>query len=298
VKTIKIKIKPDSTRLDQFVAEKDKLLSRSRAKKLIKEGFIKVNNRSMEPSYIVKRGDLIKIEIPSPKPIEVKPENIPIDIIYEDGDFLVINKKAGMVVHPTQDHPSETLVNALLYHFGNLPGIAETLRPGIVHRLDKGTSGLLVVAKKVGALENLKNQFKSKKVIKKYLLLVGGRVEKNWGKIVDQISRHPKDPRRFTIDQSGKEAETSYTVLERFKNATFLEVVPKTGRTHQIRVHLSHIGHPIVGDRLYGGKPLFRIFLHSAYLEFTHPSTGKRVSFESELPVDLQNILIKLKKDD
>ncbi len=296
MRTIRIKVTPKQTRLDQFLADRIKPLSRSKIKKLINEEYIKVNYRTADPSYKPVRGDVVTIEVPSPKPTEVKPEDISIKIVYEDKDLLVIDKDAGMVVHPTLDHPTATLVNALLFHFKNMPEMGESLRPGIVHRLDKGTSGLIVIAKNEKALESLKNQFKGRGVAKKYISLVQGKIEKSAGKIDAPIGRHPVNRKKFTVAEKGREAVTDYRLIRHVGDKfSLLEVEPKTGRTHQIRVHLSHIGHPIIGDKLYGGKMLLkRQFLHASFLEFTHPKTRERVSFESKLPPDLQAVLDKL----
>ena len=296
MRRIEIKVTPKLRRLDQFLASKIKSLSRSQIKKLIEGKFIRVNNRLADPSYKPARGDVITVEVPAPTPAEVRTENIPLRIIYEDKEILVVDKEAGMVTHPTLDHPSGTLVNALLHHFKNIPQAGESLRPGIVHRLDKGTSGLLVVAKTEKALEFLKRQFKERSVVKKYICLVQGRLERSIGTIDAPIVRHPVNRKKFTVSDGGREAVTNYRLTGRYGDRfSLLEVEPKTGRTHQIRVHMSHIGHPIVGDRLYGGKPIgSRQFLHASYLEFTHPKTEERVHFESILPQDLQAVLNKI----
>lgn len=296
MRRIKVKVTPKIRRLDQFLASEIKSLSRSKIKRLINEGSVKVNGEPTDPSHKPIKGDDIFLEIPQPTPVEVKPEKIPLKIVHEDADILVIDKEARMVTHPTLDHPSGTLVNALLYHLKNIPEVGESLRPGIVHRLDKGTSGLLVVAKNEKALVSLKNQFKGRGVIKKYICLVAGKIEKSAGRIDAPIARHPVNRKKFTVSEEGREAVSHYRLIRHIGDKfSFLEVELKTGRTHQIRVHLSHIGHPIVGDRLYGGKPIGRRqFLHASYLEFSHPKNGKRISFESKLPPDLQAVLDKL----
>lgn len=298
MRQILIRVKPKEARLDKYLAETSKQMSRSQAKKLIKDNFIQVNDHSVEPDYELNRGDAIKIEIPPPKPTQVLPENIPLDIIYEDQFIIVIDKDAGMVVHPTLDHPDGTLVNALLFHLKKqtLPETGENLRPGIVHRLDKGTSGLIVVAKDQEALGNLKNQFKERKVIKKYIALVTGRIEPSRGEIKGPIERHPKNRKKFVVSESGKEATTYYSKEEDSGGSnSLIEVQPKTGRTHQIRVHLASIGHPVVGDKLYGGRMASRMFLHASYIEFSHPHTKKTISFTSSLPKKLNEILEKSK---
>jgi 23S rRNA pseudouridine1911/1915/1917 synthase len=295
MQVLKVLVKPQKDRLDQFVSEKIRSLSRSKAKKLIEENFILVNNKPAQPSYKVAKGDRIKVEIPVQKQIKIKPEAIALEIVYEDKDLIVINKPAGMVVHPTLNHTQGTVVNALLSHLEKLP--TSDNRPGIVHRLDKNTSGLLIIGKTLEAVEDLKRQFKNRIVKKTYLALVHGRVEKERGQIKGRLNRHPTLRSKFIVSEEGKEAETLYRVLERFKTATLLEVEPLTGRTHQIRVHLSFLGHPIVGDKLYGGKMfLKRQFLHARSLELFHPVSKKVLKFESQLPKDLSGYLEKLRK--
>lgn len=298
MQNILIRVKPRQPRLDKYLAQTSKKISRSQAKKLIKSSFIQVNNRSVEPDYELNKGDVIKIEIPPPKPTQVLPENRPLNIVYEDQFIIVLDKEAGMVVHPTLDHPNGTLVNALLFHLKKqaLPDIGENLRPGIVHRLDKGTSGLIVVAKDQEALGNLKNQFKERTIMKKYTVLVTGKIEPPIGEINKPIERHPKNRKKFTVSESGKEALTFYVKKEDVGSFfSLIEAVPKTGRTHQIRVHLASIGYPIVGDKLYGGKTDARMFLHASYLEFSHPHTKKTINFASSLPKKLTEILKKSK---
>lgn len=294
---LKVKIKPKLDRLDQFVSSEIKELTRSKAKKLIKDGFILVNNSQTEPSYKVAKGDAIKIEIPANPQISLVAERIPLKIVFEDRDLIVIDKQPGLVVHPTLDHPTGTLVNALLAHLGDF--IAEkSLRPGIVHRLDKDTSGLIVVAKNQVSLDNLKKQFRDREVHKKYLALVQGALKKETGEIVGNIARHPKFKSKFVVDKTGKEAISQYRVIERFGDKfTLLELEPLTGRTHQLRVHLAHIGHPIIGDKLYEGRMLLtRQFLHAAEIILKHPITGEQVHLKSSLPDDLERFLRKLRE--
>jgi 23S rRNA pseudouridine1911/1915/1917 synthase len=298
MRQIKINVNPQEDRLDKFLSLRVKTLTRSQAKKLIKQGLILVNGQEIDPDYEVTKSDVITIEKPPPKPIEVKPEKIPLKIIFEDDSILVIDKEEGVVVHPTMDHPQGTIVNGVLYHLKKAPGLGENLRPGIVHRLDKGTSGVLLVAKTSEALENLKQQFKDRLVLKKYIALVSRKVEPPVGTIEKPIDRHPVYRKKFTVSSSGKGATTNYRVVDTISSKySLVEVEPKTGRTHQIRVHFSSIGHPIVGDNLYKGKGAPRLFLHANFLEFTHPKTGRRVSFRSELPSKLRAILDKIKKD-
>lgn len=300
MRIVKVRIRGKEARIDKYLTKLLKTLSRSKLKRLIKEGFVLVGGRKVDPDYEVRRGDTIRIETPPPVPTKILPEDINLNIIYEDRDILVIDKQAGMVVHPTSDHLSGTLVNALLGHLkkATLPSQGETLRPGIIHRLDKGTSGLIVVAKSQEALENLKNQFGQRKVIKKYLALVRGKLEPAIGEINKPIARHKRNRQKFTISPAGKEAKTNYEVKEYIRDRyTLVEAAPKTGRTHQIRVHLASIGHSVVGDKLYGGGPASRLFLHATGLEFTHPRTNKKVSFTSSLPRKLVEILGKIKKE-
>ncbi len=296
---ILIKVKPKEARLDKYLSQSNKQLSRSQAKKLIKNNNISVNDHAVDPDYELNKGDKIQIEIPPPIPTEVLPENVTLNVVYEDSYIIVMEKEAGMVTHPTLDHPKGTLVNALLYHLKktSLPEYGKSLRPGIVHRLDKGTSGLVIVAKDQESLENLKGQFRNRRVIKKYTALVSGQVELSRGEINKPIERHPKNRKKFTVSDSGKESLTYYTKKEDIGNSiSLIEAQPKTGRTHQIRVHLASIGHPIVGDKLYGGKTASRMFLHASYLELTHPHTQKRVHFYSPLPKKLIEILDNLRK--
>lgn len=294
MQVLKVSVKPQKDRLDQFVSDSIKSISRSQAKKLIKAGYILVNDHAIEPSYQVRKGDKVSVERPAPKEVSLKAENIDLKIIFEDEDLIVIDKPAFLVVHPTLDHPSGTVVNALIHHLHKL-STTDSLRPGIVHRLDKNTSGLLVIAKNEASLESLKKQFKDRSVSKEYLALVTGRIEKEWGTIEGPIIRHPKFKSKFTVGVGGKTASTEYKVVKRFEKYTLLLLKPLTGRTHQIRVHLASIGSPIVGDKLYGGKMLLnRQFLHASRLQITHPKTLKKLTFESPLPTDLTQLLDKL----
>jgi len=299
MRQIKITVKPREIRIDKFLALKIKNLTRSQVKKLIKESNILVNNSRVDPDYEIQKGDTVKVELPLPKnPLEIKPQEIPLNVVFEDKNLLVLDKEKGMVVHPSVGHPTGTLVNALLARYQKLPDFGKSLRPGIVHRLDKETSGLILVAKDQDSLEELKKQFKNHTVIKKYTALVVGRLEPEIGTIEKPIARHPVVRNKFIVDQSGREAKTDYKVIEHIGDKfTLLEVSPKTGRTHQIRVHFSNLGHPILGDKLYGGKPAGRMFLHATYLEFTHPKTGKATIFSSPLPSKLVSILDKIKRE-
>lgn len=290
-----IKVKPQVGRLDKYLLTQTGGLSRNKIHHLIENSNIVVNSHSVDPDYQLKKGDKLDINIPLPETGELKGENIPLKIVYEDPDLVVIDKQAGLVIHPTVGHTKGTLVNALLYHWQNLPDVGESFRPGIVHRLDKDTSGLIIVAKTGASLENLLEQFKKHQIKKSYYALVSGHLELKEGTIKAKIDRHPKNPMKFTVTGDGKEAETHYQVLKEYQDFSFLELNPKTGRTHQLRVHLEAIKHPIVGDKLYGGKMLMnRQFLHAFKLEFSSPSTGEKLQFSSPLPADLQAVLDKL----
>lgn len=289
-------------RLDQFLPSIRELnLSRSQAKKLIEDGFVTVNKQLSEPSYKIKLDDRIKISIPPPKEISARAENLPLNIVYEDKDLIVVNKRKGMVVHPAPGNYSGTLVNALLFHCGHLASLGAPLRPGIVHRLDKDTSGLMVVAKNDAAYLSLARQIKDRTVEKTYLALVHGRISNNAGMIEARIGRHPIHRKKMAvIEKTGRsrEALTYYKVLERFKNYTLVEVKIKTGRTHQIRVHMNYIGHAVVGDPTYGKRredfPVSGQLLHASKLGFIHPGSGKFVEFEAEPPAEMQEILQKI----
>lgn len=277
----------EGKRIDVFLAaELD--YTRSYIKKLIVDGLVFVNGKTVKPSYKVKENDEVVVNIPEAEKIDVLPENIPLDILYEDDDIIVINKPQGMVVHPAPGNYSGTLVNALLYHCKNLSGINGILRPGIVHRLDKDTSGVMVVAKNDKAHISLSNQIKERSVFKKYVAIVEGVIKDEEGKIEAPIGRHPVDRKKMAVIEDGRYALTLYKVLERFKENTLVEAVIKTGRTHQIRVHMAFIGHPVVGDPVYGfKKQKFKLegqALHSSILGFVHPTKGVYMEFEAPLP--------------
>jgi 23S rRNA pseudouridine1911/1915/1917 synthase len=280
-------------RLDSYVCRRHPQLSRSQVQRLIAAGNITVNGRTAKPGLRLAVGDEIEVTIPPTPPQELKPEAIPLKIIYEDDDLLVVDKPAGITVHPAPGHPGHTLVNAILAHFPHLADIGDSLRPGVVHRLDKDTSGVMLVAKNAKAQANLSKQFKSHSVTKAYLALVKGKLEPEEGVIEADIGRDPRHRQRMAVVAQGREARTDYRVVEYLGNYTLLEVMPETGRTHQIRVHLAAIGFPVVGDKVYGVKSeyLTRQFLHASLLGFKLPASGEYVEFESELPEDLKQAL-------
>lgn len=277
-------------RLDVFVGENCPGLSRTRAQKLISDGFIRVNGETAKAGRRLDAGDEVLVVIPPEPPSHLSPEAIPLNIIYEDDDLMVVDKPAGLAVHPAPGHPGHTLVNAVL---GRLPDKDDTLRPGIVHRLDKDTSGIILVAKNRVAQADLAAQFKSRSVSKTYLVLVRGRLTPENGIIEAAIGRDPKNRQRMAVVSRGREARTAYRVVRYIGGYSLLEIKPETGRTHQIRVHLAAIGYPVVGDATYGVKnpSLSRQFLHASKLGFRLPSSGQYVEFESPLPPDLERAL-------
>jgi 23S rRNA pseudouridine1911/1915/1917 synthase len=285
----KIKYKGEEIRLDIYL--KNKLdLSRTYIQKLIKSNSIIVNKNKVKPSHKLENGDIIEYDIPKPKKLGLKAENIPLEIVYEDKHLLVINKPEGLMVHPAQNNYSNTLVNAILWHCPKLSGIGGVGRPGIVHRLDKFTSGLIIIAKNDKTHQKLSQQFKDHKVEKKYLALVYGTPNNNEGEINKNITRHSKDRKKFKAVSSnsseGRTALTYYKTIKSFNTTSLLEITPKTGRTHQIRVHLESIGHPIVGDPYYNNKNTSQDgqLLHAYYLKFIHPITKKNITITTMLP--------------
>lgn len=284
-------------RLDVFLAAQDESISRASIQKMIAEELITVNNIVKRANYKLKLNDQIKMTINPPQEIEVVAENIPLDILYEDSDIIVINKARGMVVHPAAGVYTGTLVNALLYHcHDELSGINGKIRPGIVHRLDKDTSGVMVVAKNDFAHNDLALQIGSKSAIKEYVALVHGNITEEKGIINASIGRHPIDRKKMAVvTTGGKTATTVFNVLERYKNYTYVQCRLLTGRTHQIRVHMAYIGHPLVGDPKYcNSKNKFNIngqALHSQNLTIIHPRTKEKMTFTAPLPVDMQNLL-------
>lgn len=289
------------TRLDAYLAGEIENFSRAHIQKLINDGHVLVNGQAEKTKYKLKAGDEIRVSLPEPEKIAVLPEDIPLDILYEDEDIIVINKARGMVVHPAAGVYTGTLVNALLAHCTDLSGINGEIRPGIVHRLDKDTSGVMVAAKNDRAHADLAEQIKIKAAHRCYLAVVHGNIKEESGKICGAIGRHPTDRKKMAIvAENGKEATTLFRVLERFGEYTLVECRLLTGRTHQIRVHMTYIGHPLVGDPKYGKrKSPFSISgqaLHSHTLTLKHPVTGREMTFEAPLPDDMQRILAILRK--
>lgn len=287
-------------RLDTYIPSVDTDITRTSAQRLIEDGNILVNGKNAKVSYKIQENDKISVEIPEPKQIELKAQNIPIEIIYEDSDIIVVNKPKGMVVHPANGNPDGTLVNAIMAICkDSLSGIGGEIRPGIVHRIDKDTSGLLIVAKNDNAHVKMSEQIKNHEVKKTYIALVRGVFKENEATIDMPIGRSTSDRKKMSVNKNGKNAITHIKVLKRFDKYTLLQVNIETGRTHQIRVHLSHIGYPIVGDYTYSnGKNEFDVIgqcLHAQKLEFKHPITQKDMCLEAELPQYFKDILDKLK---
>ncbi len=295
----KIDSENERKRLDIYLAEKFPEKSRSHIQKMISDGLVKVDGKIVRPGYKIIGGESLEVEDFTPIDTEYLPENIPLDILYEDSDIIVVNKARGMTVHPADTVKSGTLVNALLYHCKDLSGINGVKRPGIVHRLDKDTSGVMVVAKNDKAHISLAEQIKEKIAVRNYLAIVHGVIDDNAGIITGAIGRDKADRKRMSITPDGKPAVTEFKVLERFKNFSYVECRLKTGRTHQIRVHMKEIGHPLLGDTKYTSrKNPFDISgqaLHSYTLTLTHPSNGKRMNFTAPLPEDMENILKQLR---
>lgn len=290
-------------RIDLFIAENIEEISRSYIQKLISEEAVTVNGKKVKPNYRLKVGDRIEASIPDPTPIVIEPENIPLEIIYEDNDLLVINKPVDMVVHPAPGNYSGTLVNALLYHCKDLSGINGKMRPGIVHRIDKDTSGLLLVAKNDFSHQSLAAQLKEHNIERAYLALVHGVIAEPGGIIDAPIGRHPTERKKMAVTlKNSKQAITKYFVKERFNNYTFLECRLETGRTHQIRVHMAYINHPLVGDPLYGYVKRDNLgfsgqALHAYLIGFDHPRTKERLTFQIDLPIHYQAVLEYLRKE-
>jgi 23S rRNA pseudouridine1911/1915/1917 synthase len=308
VPTFTVPAESAGDRLDHFLVSVLGGLSRSQVQRLIKDGHVRIGGRAGKPNQPVKTDQEIAVDVPEPSDAVPQAEALPLPILYQDADVIVVDKPAGMVVHPAAGHASGTLVNALLHHVHDLSGIGGEKRPGIVHRLDRGTSGLMVVAKNDAAHEELARQFRDREVEKEYIALVWGILGAH-RRIDAPIGRDPSDRKKMsTRARRSREAVTRIVRAEQFKAVTMVQVAIQTGRTHQIRVHLSAIGHPIVGDAMYGGvrrrvpgdlravTHLDRPFLHAAHLVFKHPSDGRRMEFMSDLPEDLQGVIDELRE--
>lgn len=285
-------------RIDKVLSEELIAYSRSQIQQWLKDSLVRVNNKVVKANYKVQPADEVIIQLPKPKMMVVSPENIPLDIVYEDQDVVVINKPQGMVVHPSAGHFKGTMVHALLYHIKDLSSINDVIRPGIVHRIDKDTSGLLIVAKNNQAHEALAKQLKDKTILRKYIALVHGEVPHEQGTIDAPIGRSKTNRKMQAIIKDGRSAVTHFKVLEKFTGYTLIELQLETGRTHQIRVHMKYIGHPVAGDPVYGSKKTLKgegQFLHAKVLGFTHPTTHERMVFEAPLPEIFQNTLTKLR---
>jgi len=288
-------------RIDKMLADALEDVSRSQLQDWIRDGHVAVNGQTVKPNYKLAAGDTVVVRPPEPEPTELVPENIPIDIVYEDADVVVVNKRRGMVVHPAVGHPTGTLVNALMYHCRDLSGIGGEIRPGIVHRIDKDTSGLLMAAKNDLAHASLSAQLKEHSVTRRYVAIVHGVLEHDQGTIDAPIGRDPQDRKLFMVtDKGAKHAVTHFVVKERFPEYTVLELMLETGRTHQIRVHMKFIGHPLVGDPVYGRSKGRTMdvpgqALHAAALGFTHPRTGERLLFEAPIPDEMEQFIEQLR---
>jgi len=304
--TFKVAEEHADSRLDAFLAEQIPGWSRARLQRLVESEDVLVNDKSTKSSYRLRLGDEVEVELNTPEAETFSPEEIPIDVIYEDDELVVVNKPAGLVVHPAAGIRSGTLANALAFHFQHLPGGSSTIRPGIVHRLDRDTSGLLVVAKNAASLEHISDQFRDRTVFKSYVALVHGRADNESGRIDQSLGRDLSNRTRMAVVRSGRSALSLYSVRRRYQRFTLLDVELKTGRTHQIRVHLAWLRHPVVGDETYGGgrdnmiqdarlrahiRNLGRHFLHAEKLAITHPKTGQRLEFSSPLPAELSELL-------
>lgn len=287
-------------RLDKLISEQLPELTRSAVQHLMQDGCVTIAGKPVKKNTRASAGDVITVELPEPREVEIEPENIPLDIVYEDGDIIVVNKPKGMVVHPAPGNWSGTLVNALMYHCGDsLSGINGAIRPGIVHRIDKDTSGLLVVAKNDRAHQSLAEQIKVHSAGRRYFAVVYGTPREQKGTVNAPIARHPIDRKKMAVLAGGREAITHYEVLEQYAGYSYLTFLLETGRTHQIRVHMAHIGHPIIGDPLYGpAKDKWKLqgqCLHAGELTLTHPATGERMTFQAPLPAYFTTVLQKLR---
>ena len=292
-KSFNVKLQDDSKRLDVYLFQKlDNLYSRSQLKRIIQQGLVSVSGNVRKPNYQVKDGDSVCVNFPDKKTCLVLPQQIPLDVVYEDSDIIIVDKPSGMVVHPASGNNDNTLVNALLYHAkGKLAHACSSPRPGIVHRLDKDVSGLIIAAKTDCAYSKLIQGFKERTIKKTYIAFVEGIVAGDQGCLELPIGRSPRDRKKMAVRFfNSKEAFTDFKVIKRFKDYTKLRVNIATGRTHQIRVHMSYMGHPVIGDQKYGSRRFKRIALYAAELEFSHPRTGKKLLFKVDMPDELKEL--------
>lgn len=296
---IEITITKEQGRVDKVLSDKLTSYSRSQIQQWLKDGNVLLDNQKVKTNYKVKPNDCFVILVPKEKSLDVKACNLPLDIIYQDQDLAVVNKPQGMVVHPSKGHPDQTLVNALLYHLDHLSSINGVIRPGIVHRIDKDTSGLLMVAKNDRSHTSLAQQLQDKTTLREYTALVHGNIKHQKGTITAPIGRSNTNRQMQDVVEGGKPAVTHFTVLERFTNFTLIKLQLETGRTHQIRVHMKYIGYPLAGDPVYGPKKTLKgngQFLHAGLLGFIHPTTGKQLTFEAPLPEVFKKTLENLRK--
>lgn len=289
-------------RIDVFLSKNLESFSRSYIQDLIKKGKATIGGKTIKANYRLREGDIVALAIPKPEPLEILPENISLDIVYEDNDVILVNKPKGMVVHPAAGHYSGTLVNALLYHCkDNLSGINGVLRPGIVHRIDMDTTGIIIVCKNDNAHQHIAKQLAEHSITRKYVAIVSGNIKEDEGVVDAAIARSKNDRKKMTVDKDGKRAVTHFKVLERLNNYTYIECVLETGRTHQIRVHMSYLHHPLLGDEVYSNKKentkLKGQCLHAKVLGFIHPSTNEYMEFEAPLPEYFKEILMKFRKN-
>ena len=297
---LRLKVDAPGQRADQFLAAALPQLTRSAAQKLLEEGAVTLNGRPVKKNYKTAPEDELVVVLPDPAPVDILPQDIPLDVVYEDEDVIAVNKPVGLVVHPAAGHPDGTLVNALLYHCGNsLSGINGALRPGIVHRIDRDTSGLIIAAKNDTAHLALAAQLQDHSLYREYEAVCVGNLKQDQGTVNAPIARHPTDRKKMAVNfLQGREAVTHWTVLERFSGYTHIQCRLETGRTHQIRVHMAHTGHPLLGDVVYGSKKpwpgLAGQCLHARRLSFLHPRTGERLTLECPLPPWFQEVLTKL----
>lgn len=298
---------PETTgvRLDLYLSGAGLGLTRTQAQRLIDEGLVGVSGTARKANYRLRAGDIVQVSIPEPEPVKALPEDIPIDVIYEDQDIIVVNKPAGMVVHPAAGNYTGTLVNALLYRYGELSHVGGEFRPGIVHRLDKDTSGVMVVARNDEAHRELARAFKAHENAREYVAITIGVIKENEGTVAVSIGRHVTDRKKMSpITFKGRTATTHWSVLERFPGAALVKLRLATGRTHQVRVHMAHIGHPLAGDRVYGGPSAGKLLgmkvprhmLHARLLGVKHPRTGQYMEFQSEMPEDMLRVLEFLRR--